>query len=432
MARSATMPSKEMKSRLRALADETNEARGPSLVYLDGTSARWPDEKIIPTGSLSLDMTLGIGGWPRGRIIELYGEYSSGKTTLALHTVREAQLLGMTVVYIDAENALDPVYMRKLGVNPELMLISQPDSLENGLGLIRHLAESAKEQAPNGLLIVVDSIPAMVSRKRFEADDEQEFMALEPRVWSQKLPIIVPTLAEAGVTLIMLNQMRSSMNMYQSAADTTPGGKALRFYYSVRCEIRRQVDGKRNADGSDGQFTTVKTTKNKVGSPFKEATYYLPAGRPIDYDQETVSVATRYGIVWADTKYEDGDVLDKKGWFAYKFRDGDLDAIREDERDTWVSRARSEHALAREAALEEWLADGNDEADFTYPDLEVPEFESEWRDDAWGLSVYREGAFTNEITSYPRLVDRIRSYVLDVLNEGDQELDPDAVEVDED
>lgn len=393
----AKVRDEQLLGRLQQLADTTNNEFGNSLVFLEGSSSRWNDSEVIPTGSLSLDMAIGIGGWPRGRVIEIFGEYSSGKTTLALHSVREAQMMGIPVMYIDAENALDPRYMRKLGVDPEAILINQPSSLQNAIDLIKHVCASAPDIGDDGMLIVLDSIPALAPMEVLDTDAEQQFIGLAARYWSNHLPGIVQSLRKNNVTLIMINQVRATMNMYTPAADSTPGGKALKFNYSIRAQVKRQVDGKGDAEGSKGQTTSVKIVKNKVGSPFREASYYLPSGLPIDYDEEAVDVGIEYGIVWADTKIEDGEEIDKNGWFTYKFRPGDLDAIREDEREGWAE-------------------SGNN-----------PEnFESEFHDDDFGISVYRLGPMKGKLAEYPRLIDRIREHVLEVLNEGDEIIDPDS------
>lgn len=287
--------------------------------FMGDTGGRWDDDKIIRTGSLSLDMAIGVGGWPRGRVCEIYGEESSGKTTQCLLSVGHAQKQGIPVVYIDAENALDPSYMKKLGVDVQNLAISQTSILQDVINLALGAMNVFAEEGIGGL-IVFDSIPNMVDRAIYEADADKQTMASAARVWSQQMPKIVTKARKTGTTVLCINQVRENIGSYMGGV-STPGGRALKFVYSVRVAIRRRVEGRNNEDGADGQTIFYKVEKNKVGSPYVKRESYLPAGQPIDWVLDVLEEGVNSGVIIKDMKgtEEDGKVFleSKKAWHTY-------------------------------------------------------------------------------------------------------------------
>jgi recombination protein RecA len=255
----------------------------------------------IPTGSIALDRALGVGGFPRGRIIEVYGPESSGKTTVALHAVANAQRSGGTAAFIDAEHALDPVYARALGVDVDQLLISQPDTGEQALEIANLLVKSGEIS-----ILVIDSVAALVPRAELEGDMGDSHVGLHARLMSQAMRKITGALHSTNTTAIFFNQLREKIGVMFGPSETTTGGKALRFYASVRCDVRR-IETLKEGTESVGNRTRVKVVKNKVSPPHKIAEFDIVYGEGISREAELVDLGVQTGV------------LKKSGaWFSLK------------------------------------------------------------------------------------------------------------------
>jgi recombination protein RecA len=246
---------------------------------------------VIPTGSLGLDLALGIGGIPRGRIVEIYGPESSGKTTLALHCVAEAQKRGGTAAFIDAEHALDPVYARKLGVDVDNLLISQPDSGEQALEIADTLVRSGAVD-----VLVVDSVAALVPRAELEGEMGDSHVGLHARLMSQALRKLTGSVSRSRTTLIFLNQIRLKIGVMFGNPETTTGGNALKFYASIRLEIRR-IGAIKDRDEVVGNQTRVKVVKNKLAPPFRQVEFDITYGEGISKTGELIDLGVKAGVV---------------------------------------------------------------------------------------------------------------------------------------
>jgi len=248
--------------------------------------------KVIPTGSLALDIALGIGGLPRGRIVEIYGPESSGKTTLTLHVIAEAQKRGGICAFVDAEHALDVAYARKLGVKTDDLLVSQPDSGEEALSICETLARS------NALdVIVVDSVAALVPKSELEGEMGMATMGMQARLMSQALRKLTAILSKAKTTCIFTNQLREKVGVMFGNPETTPGGKALKFYASIRIDIRRKETLKDAAGNAVGNLAKVKIVKNKVAPPFTEAEFEIIYNHGINKEGSILDVGLNHGVV---------------------------------------------------------------------------------------------------------------------------------------
>ena len=246
----------------------------------------------ISTGSLGLDMALGVGGVPRGRIIEIYGPESSGKTTVMLHVVANAQKAGGTAAFIDAEHALDPSYAAKLGVNLDELLISQPDSGEEALTICETLARSGALD-----VIVIDSVAALVPKAELEGDMGMATMGMQARLMSQALRKLAAILGKSRTMCLFTNQMREKVGVMFGSPETTPGGKALKFYASVRIDIRRREQLKDNMGNVIGNHIRTKVVKNKVSPPFMEAEFDIIYGQGINWEGDLIAVGLAKGVI---------------------------------------------------------------------------------------------------------------------------------------
>jgi recombination protein RecA len=246
---------------------------------------------VVSTGSLSVDVALGVGGLPRGRVVEIYGPESGGKTTLALHVVAEAQRAGGVAAFVDAEHALDPVYARALGVDVDELLVSQPDTGEQALEIVELLVRSGAVD-----VVVVDSVAALVPRAEIEGEMGDSHVGLQARLMSQALRKLTGVMSKSRTMVVFINQIREKIGVLYGNPETTPGGRALKFYASVRLEVRRKGDVK-VAGEKVGNRTRVKVTKNKVAPPFKEAEIEIVFGRGIDKLGDLVGIAADVGVV---------------------------------------------------------------------------------------------------------------------------------------
>ena len=273
----------------QVLADIEKQFGKGAIMRLGGSETREID--VISTGSLSLDIALGVGGYPKGRIVEIYGPESSGKTTFALHAIAEVQKKGGIAAFIDAEQALDPVYAKNLGVNIDNLLLSQPDTGEQALEICEALVRS---QAIS--IVVIDSVAALVPQAEIEGEMGDSHVGLQARLMSQALRKLSGTINKTNTIVIFINQLREKVGVMFGNPETTPGGRALKFYSSVRLEVRRAEQIKQG-DSVVGNKTVIKVVKNKVAPPFKTANVDIMYGEGVSKEGELVDLATEAAII---------------------------------------------------------------------------------------------------------------------------------------
>jgi recombination protein RecA len=276
---------------LDAALSQIERAFGKGSIMRLGKTDKSIEIETVPTGSLGLDIALGVGGLPRGRIVEIYGPESSGKTTLTLHLVAEAQKKGGTCAFIDAEHALDPVYARKLGVNLDNLLISQPDTGEQALEICDTLVRSGAVD-----VIVIDSVAALVPRSEIEGEMGEMQPGLQARLMSQALRKLTASISRSNTMVVFINQIRMKIGVMYGSPETTTGGNALKFYASVRLDIRR-IGAIKERDEVVGNTTRVKVVKNKVAPPFKQVEFDIMYGEGVSKMGELVDLGVKAGIV---------------------------------------------------------------------------------------------------------------------------------------
>ena len=290
----------EKQKALEQVLGQIEKQYGKGAIMKLGAGSQNLDIEVIPTGCIALDLALGVGGVPRGRIVEIYGPESSGKTTVALHVIAETQKKGGIAAFIDAEHALDPTYAQKLGVNLEDLYVSQPDTGEQALDITESLVKSGAVD-----IIVIDSVAALTPKAEIEGDMGDQHVGLQARLMSQALRKLTGITNKSKTCVIFINQLREKVGIMFGNPETTPGGKALKFYSSVRIDVRK-ADALKDSDGLFGNRTKAKIVKNKVSPPFKTAEFDIIYGHGISQEGCLVDLGVEYGVI------------EKSGaWFAY-------------------------------------------------------------------------------------------------------------------
>jgi len=316
---------------VRMVVSGIEKAFGKGAIMQLGDEGQAVDIKVIRSGSLAIDDALGVGGYPRGRIVEVYGPESSGKTTLTLHAIAEAQAAGGIAAFVDAEHAFDVAYARALGVDTEKLLVSQPDNGEQALEIVEMLTRSEVVD-----LIVVDSVAALTPKAEIEGEMGDQHMGLQARLMSQALRKLTAAAHRTGTTLMFINQLRQKIGVIFGSPETTTGGNALKFYASVRLDVRR-IGQLKVGDGVVGSRTRVKVVKNKLARPFQEAEFEIRWGTGIDGPSDLLDYGMRAGVIT------------KAGSF-YSFGGESLGQGREKTRETLMS--RDEVRLALQDAID--------------------------------------------------------------------------------
>ncbi len=276
---------------LDAVLTQIEKAYGKGAIMKMGAEAGNVDIETIPTGCLALDLALGIGGLPRGRMIEIYGPESSGKTTVALHAIAEAQKLGGIAAFIDAEHALDPVYAKKLGVNLEELYVSQPDTGEQALDIVDSLVRSSAVD-----IIVVDSVAALTPKAEIEGDMGDAHVGLQARLMSQALRKLTGIVNKSKTCVVFINQLREKVGIMFGNPEVTPGGKALKFYASVRIDVRK-TDILKDSEGAAGNRTKAKIVKNKLAPPFRQAEFDIMYGEGVSQEGCLIDLGVQYDVI---------------------------------------------------------------------------------------------------------------------------------------
>lgn len=280
----------ENKKDIDSLLSSLQEKFGEGAIMKLG-EAKKLNVETIPTGSFSLDLALGVGGLPKGRIIEVYGPESSGKTTLALNVIAQAQKKGGRAAFIDAEHAMDPEYAGKLGVKTKELLISQPDNGEEALNILESLVRSGIID-----IVVVDSVAALTPKMEIEGEMGAQYMGLQARMMSQALRKLTAIAAKSNTMVVFINQLREKIGIMFGNPETTPGGRALKFYSSVRVDVRKEAQIKKG-ENVVGNRVRVKVVKNKVAAPFKLAEFDIMYGEGISYEADVANAALKYGVM---------------------------------------------------------------------------------------------------------------------------------------